>query len=294
MRKECPLCRNQKFKVLYTLSSSTFSKIKDFYMVECKKCGLIFIKNPPTSEELEHMYSKEYFTNVYGVKDLKHFDCKPAKFRFPLYNEDLSKIEVYTNKGKIVDIGSSVGTFLRVARKRGWEAIGIDPSVFDAAYCKKEHGLRIVNKSIEIVDFPKESFDAINMNNVLEHLHNPLKILTKIRKWLKKDGVLLVQIPNERGLVYSCVRIYKRARYIFGLKNNERLLQHLFYFDLKTTRTLLNKAGFDVLEIYTRRTYPTKEINLILGIIQRAILTVSRFLKCGGDLIIVFARKSEA
>jgi SAM-dependent methyltransferase len=93
---------------------------------------------------------------------------------------------------RLLDVGAGRGRFVASARSAGLDAHGIEP--FHARDATVERA------SIEDADFPPGSFDAIAVWHVLEHLDDPRAALSRVRAWLRPDGVLLVGVPNLQSL----------------------------------------------------------------------------------------------
>jgi len=99
------------------------------------------------------------------------------------------------NKGRILDIGAGTGDFLSVAKKDGWQTIGVEPST-------KAKSIAI-NKGVSFVDLTTElannSFDVISMWHVLEHVPDLDKQIKELKRLLKPKGTLLIAVPNFKS-----------------------------------------------------------------------------------------------
>lgn len=109
-------------------------------------------------------------------------------------------IEFIKKQGKItiLDYGCNTGYFLKMIKKTAPnnECFGADinPHALDSA--------RIKNPDIKFYDLNNETidnqFDIIILSHVLEHVDSPEILLKKLVSYLKKDGYLLVAVPQER------------------------------------------------------------------------------------------------
>ena len=99
------------------------------------------------------------------------------------------------NKGRILDIGAGTGDFLSVAKKDGWQTIGVEPST-------KAKSIAI-NKGVSFVEFTTElennSFDVISMWHVLEHVPDLDKQIKELKRLLKPKGTLIIAVPNFKS-----------------------------------------------------------------------------------------------
>jgi SAM-dependent methyltransferase len=84
-----------------------------------------------------------------------------------------------------------------------------------------------------------QTFDAVMLISVLEHLRDPLLILEAVRDLLKPSGVVLINVPTWRGkafLEFSAFRL--------GLSPKLEMDDHKMYYDKRDLWPLLVRAGF--------------------------------------------------
>jgi len=200
-------------------------------MVKCKKCGLEYINPRIKSEFIIKGYSEGTDENF----------VSQASSREMTFNKALKYIEKFTSgkKGKIYDIGTAGGSFLQAAKKRGWEVYGTEPNKWLVEWCKDNYGFEIFQGDLFSHDFENNFFDVVTLWDVLEHVPNPTKNLTEIRRILKEEGLLIVNYPD----VGSWISKLLGRRWMFLLS------VHLFYFNRKTIKKMLNRVGFDVIKI---------------------------------------------
>ncbi|MFA5147347.1 MAG: methyltransferase domain-containing protein [Candidatus Omnitrophota bacterium] len=102
-------------------------------------------------------------------------------------------------RGRLLDIGCSYGNFVLYAREKGWEIAGVDIDRDAVKQIPDE-----VRSSIKVLDngrleeaaFKEDSFDVVTLWHVLEHISDSSGLLDAIKKILKTDGVLALQVPN--------------------------------------------------------------------------------------------------
>jgi SAM-dependent methyltransferase len=97
---------------------------------------------------------------------------------------------------RLLDFGSGSGEFLAEARRRGCEAIGVEPGRDYANYAREHHGVEVLDEAESPSRFPAGHFDVISTHHVLEHLRNPAEAVERLAGWLKPDGVLYAAVPN--------------------------------------------------------------------------------------------------
>ncbi len=145
----------------------------------------------------------------------------------------------------VLDVGAAHGWFVGAARDRGFRAEGIEP---DDALATRA---RANGTSVRAGFFPDvlgadERVDAICFNDVLEHIPDVRLALTACYRHLSPGGLLSINIPNSRGLVYRVALLARRLS-MRGLF--DRLWQvglpspHLWYFDEAGISALCAAAG---------------------------------------------------
>ena len=112
--------------------------------------------------------------------------------------------------------------------------MGLEPDP-EAAIVARQSGLPVTHAVLEETTFPDETFDAITLHHVVEHLHDPVDTLQICQKILRPGGLISVITPNFRS----------RGSVIF--KRNWYPLQppfHLVIFTENSLRGALERAGF--------------------------------------------------
>ena len=227
-----------------------------FELIDCTKCKFIHIMPLPTEAELLKFYQKEFYQKIKPTY-LKQ-DEKEKKYWSMSYDEKLNILETNKIKNKkLLDVGSGGGFFLRRAKEKGWDVLGIEPSLTAAKYAEK-YKIPTITDFFEKIDFSKKKkFGAIHMNAVLEHSRSPNKILKISHNLLEKKGMLIVEVPNE----FNPLQLIAQK----SLKKDEWWVvpkEHLNYFNFKSLSKLLKRNGFEI--TLKQATFPL-EIFLLMG-----------------------------
>jgi SAM-dependent methyltransferase len=218
----------------------------------CGRCGLVF-PNPmpmPVNGLEQH----------YGVEPGEYFEHHDLEQKDLGGNVLVLEAESLIGaKGRLLDIGAGRGEVLRAAKMAGWEAIGIELSPNFANYAAEHSGVEVLRKPLEECRFADDSFDAVLLAAVLEHLYNPNEVLCEIARILRPGGVLFLDVPNEAGLYFGVGNFYERLRGRDWVVNLAPTFSpfHVFGFTPKSLRALLSKHGFEVRKWHV---YPGKSL----------------------------------
>ncbi len=244
----CLVCGNREQRILgqrgnreYSGAVSSATPHVHTDVVQCCNCGFIFC-NPAIKglEYLEHdhyndpdVYSAYLKSNVYSV--------------FKIGEKLLSKIKP---TGKLLDIGAGKGGFVSLARKKGYEAKGIEPSVRFCEYARESYGVQVDEGYLERgMHFKDEKFDVITLFHVLEHVPQPQELLGTISQYLKEDGVVYIEVPNADACLLWIADIVIR---LCGKNWSSRLSPlhapfHSLGYSPKSLKYLLEYNGFQLI-----------------------------------------------
>jgi 2-polyprenyl-3-methyl-5-hydroxy-6-metoxy-1,4-benzoquinol methylase len=255
----------------------------------CRDCGLARSRPPVDLEAMEELYR--------DVEDPDYFASELERRRsFQAALARLESLRRVRPPGRLLEIGSSVGLFLDEARKRGWDAVGIEPSRW-AAESARTRGLSVFNGTLDEFVVEGGPFDVLVSWDVFEHLEDPLGALHRAYELLRPGGLLVFTTVNLGGLG----RKLFRGRWPWFMR------MHLHYFTRKSLTRMVRSSGFEVLST------STEPKTLKLGyVLDRArsffgpAATVARTLASTlgvvdrpvridlGDILLVEARKPEA
>jgi SAM-dependent methyltransferase len=96
---------------------------------------------------------------------------------------------------RLLDVGSGSGDFLLRMRARGWNVLGVEPDPVAAA-AARDKDLDVRDGMLADAEFPDDTFDAIVLSHVIEHVHDPVALLRECGRVLRPGGVLVLMTPN--------------------------------------------------------------------------------------------------
>ena len=133
---------------------------------------------------------------------------------------------------RVVDVGAGGGEVVYVFRKLGdFDARGLEPDEQYARYAREVLGVPVDTGFVQDAPYPPGSFDAVTMYHALEHVEDPVGVLRTLRSWIRKDGLLVVEVPNVEA---RC--LLPAHRFHFA---------HFYNFNRATLEATGRRAGFD-------------------------------------------------
>lgn len=152
---------------------------------------------------------------------------------------------------RLLDIGCGNGTLLGEAKALGFDIEGVDLAPGLAAHVRKSLDCEVHEGFLTRLDLPAESFDAITMYDLIEHVEDPPADLAEASRLLKPGGVLFLLTPNEHALVR---RIAKVAHGVsFGRVQRPLAAlyhdQHLSYFTARSMKRALEVSGLELAQL---------------------------------------------
>ncbi|MFA5913367.1 MAG: class I SAM-dependent methyltransferase [Burkholderiales bacterium] len=109
--------------------------------------------------------------------------------RMWLYPKLCSNLE-----GRALDVGCGIGDMLRYRPN----TVGVDINPLAVDWCRAQ-GFEAYPMNPDNLPFEDGAFESVVLDNVLEHLTNPLPLLHEIRRVLAGSGLLIVGVPGHRG-----------------------------------------------------------------------------------------------
>ncbi len=214
-------------------------------VVQCQRCGLVYLNPRLDSESLSRIYTKDYFVTESDDPGIDYTtyadyigdeDCIVRSMHLRM-----KKVERFApHKSRVLDVGCAAGFSLVAAEDREWDAEGIEYSKFCVDYAASRN-LKVHHGSLADYAGNKESFDAITMWDYLEHSSDPLKELRTCASLLKKGGVIVCSFPNVDSWSYRLL-----SKKWIGFKN----IEHFYFYSRSTLAQLAELAGLKLESSY--------------------------------------------
>jgi SAM-dependent methyltransferase len=212
------------------ITDSQYGKTWD--LSRCADCGHIFANPGPTPDHLAALYGQ--------VEDpLYEEEAAGRSRKFLTILRRLEKL--VPQKGTIFDVGAATGILLDLARRRGWNPAGIEPSSWAVKVAAEKYRLGLIEGNLETASLPDGRFEAVTMVDFIEHTPLPFEALKKASAILKPAGVLVLVTPDIRS----------RASRLAGRRWWHLRPAHVAFFSRRSLDALLRRAGFRI--VFERR-----------------------------------------
>jgi 2-polyprenyl-3-methyl-5-hydroxy-6-metoxy-1,4-benzoquinol methylase len=228
--KVCPNCSDSRISNVFSVKDFTVSN-EEFEIWECENCSQRFTQNIPSEEEIGKYYQSENYISHSDiskglVNDLYH----KVRKRTLVQKRKLVEKETGKTFGNILDIGAGTGAFLNTMKLANWSSTGLEP---DETARKKALELYNIHlkKTEEFVSLPSESFDAITMWHVLEHVHDLHEYLEQLKSLIKPTGKIFIAVPNYTSFDSKHYQQFWAAYDV---------PRHLYHFSPKSMQKLLS------------------------------------------------------
>jgi SAM-dependent methyltransferase len=237
--EKCPVCNSEKTRFVLKVKDHSVSG-EFFDVFECSRCSLRFTMNPPAGEKIGTYYeSEDYISHSNTRKGLINSLYHSVRNRTMANKFHLLKRATGLTTGQHLDIGAGTGAFVQYMNGKNWKSIGVEPDERARDMALAYHATKLLPAG-DFESFLPESFDAISMWHVLEHVHALYPYLQQIKNILKPDGLVFIAVPNYTS--------YDAKKYGADWAAYD-VPRHLYHFSPGSMKWLLKPAGFQLKEI---------------------------------------------
>ena len=208
------LVYNKEYDILETFPQLSPDKLSEYYKSE---------------NYISHTDSRRnVFERVYHL--VRRYSLK----------QKLKLIEKHSHSGKtLLDVGCGTGDFLKTALNAGWEVQGVEPNERARAIANRKTNNKVDTPGA-LDNFQDASFDVITLWHVLEHLPNLEQQIKMLSRLLKRDGILIIAVPNFKS--YDA-KHYKTFWAAYDVP------RHLWHFSKDSVKKLFSDIGMTLYQI---------------------------------------------
>jgi 2-polyprenyl-3-methyl-5-hydroxy-6-metoxy-1,4-benzoquinol methylase len=290
----CRLCGAQGRLLYRDLRDRSFAApgIWNFRKCQNEACGLVWLDPLPAEEDISKAYEGYYTHNqpqpgpsllrnivwgiwlsylgtrfgyTQGTGPQWHRLFAPLALLHPGGRAELDSAAMHLpapgRSARVLDVGCGSGVLLARMQSLGWqvEGVEVDPGGVSAA---RARGVSVRQGSLEQQRYPNHSFDAIHSAHVLEHVHDPLRLLAECGRVLKPGGTLVIATPNIESWGH---------RQLGVSWSNLDPPRHLLLFSATTLRRAAQDSGLVV-----RRLVTTIRSAWVYGVLSHSIQRTGR------------------
>ena len=243
---------NKNIKLLIELNISTKSSLEVFHrstrdidnlnVLKCNQSGVIVLERV----EVDDSYYEE---NIHYTNEFKgETHVKNGVILTTPLEDDVRRFESYKeliNNSKILDFGCGKGGFIQLTQEVSKRSVGVELNKVNREYIN-DIGIQCVNHLSELNN---EKFDLITLNHVFEHLNDPVNILIELKKYLKSDGIIIIEVPHARDLLLETFNLESFKDFIFWS-------EHLILHTRESLKSFGRSSGLQVKKIEGFQRYP--------------------------------------
>jgi len=257
-RPACYLCGSSGKRIYEQLHDRLYGTPGTWSLLRCvnQACGLVWLDPSPADEDLGTIY-ENYFTHesqepAWRSRNrlYRMWVHAGAVYRAAIDNTAIGKARrkadaIYLDgvkPGRLLDVGCGDGSLLVRMRDMGWQVKGQEMDVNAAEMARRYAGLEVLVGPLDSLRLPADSFDAVTLSHVVEHVYAPDALLAECRRLLKPKGKLIALTPNVDSF----------GHHQFGIDwvalDPPR---HLFLFSKNTLGQMSERAGFEQFGVST-------------------------------------------
>ncbi len=213
---KCILCESDNGKI-FLIASDRYNSSKEYKYFRCTNCNIVTLEDRTNNKNFE----------AYNLEE-------PSIIQKFILWMSYNKLRKYKKSGKVLDFGCGAGNLSFFLLKNGYNVncFEIDP-IYQEHLEKK--GLNVLKK------ISKDKYDIIVLDNVLEHLPNPIEVLKKLKKNLNDDGIFIISLPNINSLQF---KIFKENWFHLDAP------RHLNHFYKNSFSKLLERVNLNIIKKY--------------------------------------------
>lgn len=232
----CPCCGSAAVDPALSAKDHTVSG-EIFEIWHCFDCTARFTQRVPDQHGIGPYYqSAAYVSHSDTQKGLINRLYHMVRNRTLQGKRTLVQNVTEKSSGSLLDVGAGTGAFSHTMQQAGWNVTALEPDDTARKNALNKYGLALQSPD-ELFNLPGAHFDAITMWHVLEHVHDLQGYLTQFATILKKDGKLIIAVPNYTSYDANAYGAFWAAYDV---------PRHLYHFSPKSMELLGNAKGFSL------------------------------------------------
>lgn len=234
---KCAICSSTDMHPLFDIIDYTVSKEK-FTIWHCENCSFRFTQDIPTIENMGFYYqSSSYISHSNTKQGLVNKLYHLVRKYTLAAKADFMKEVTGLKQGRLLDIGAGTGSFAYTMEQKAWNVTALEPDEKARIEAKKQYGLELSSPD-RLFEMSPNSFDAITLWHVMEHVHDLKGYWNQFGKILSRTGRLIIAVPN-----YTASDAVAYGKYWAAYD----VPRHLYHFSPKSMQLLGKLYGFKLI-----------------------------------------------
>lgn len=236
----CPICNELQTQVIMNLYDDRYGFEGTFPLLHCHKCAHKFLNCDLSTSQLTELYTNYYPRKSFNIANYKPYTEQSGLSSW-LNGLSCSAFRWVPKNVRVLDIGCGFGESLGYHTARGCDVYGIEA---DENICRvaEKFGYKVQVGLFDDKLYKQNFFDYVTMDQVIEHVTDPISILRGVARILKPDGIAILSTPNAHGW---------GAR-IFGKRwINWHSPYHLQFFTRESMKIAAQHAGLVISDVKT-------------------------------------------
>lgn len=236
----CPVCKSANLDRKFLLYDDRYGYSGKFPLLHCGNCDHEFLNCNMSSEQLTELYTNYYPRKSFDIESYKPYS---EENRFSTWFNGLgsSAFRWVPKRVRILDIGCGFGQSLGYHAARCCDVYGVEADKNIHRVIEK-FGFKVHVGLFDDKVYSPEFFEFVTMDQVVEHVTDPVTTLCGVARILKPGGTAILSTPNARGWG---PRLFGR-RWI-----NWHAPYHLQFFTRQSMRQAAEEAGLVLTEVKT-------------------------------------------
>lgn len=253
-RDSCPMCGAFRLERWHKYQAPPDGETRfdlrggsyDRDVMRCAGCGHFVAA---TELDLSHLYERDYVDSTYGDRMAAAYervmDLAPER------SDNAARVarivDELGDRGSVLDVGSGLGVFPVRMQEAGWTVTALDPDARACAHLRSRIGATTIQADFLEADLESRGkFDLITFNKVLEHVDDPMAMLSRAVSLLREGGAVYVELPDGE----SAAEV--------GPSREEFFIEHLQVYSMASIALLIERSGLRARRIERLREPSTK------------------------------------
>ena len=180
----CPVCASANLRQFASGDKDQSRDIhREFRFFLCQTCRLRF-------QEVDNVEASRMYSDI---QELAPRARASARRELRCEAHVLAALRRIAPGNRLLDVGSGDGWMLRAAKQTGWDCAGVDVSAKLAEVAERRSCVRVLVGDLPSLGLGPDSFDVINLDQVLMYVPEPVKLIMEVTRLLRVGGICRIR-----------------------------------------------------------------------------------------------------